>query len=65
MSDLKSRVKTLLHEIEFVHLKDKWVKKMIEAGMDKRSASKLAAETGHIVDEYERSLRYLIDKFEE
>jgi hypothetical protein len=64
MSDLKTRVKVLLHEIEFVHLKDKWVQKMIEAGMDERSASKLAAETGHIVDEFERTLRNLIDTFE-
>jgi len=61
MDDLKLRIKTLLEEIEFVHLKQIWVEKISKLGIDARDASKLGAEIGHIVDEYERSLRFLVD----
>ena len=60
MEDLKSRLKDLLTEIEYKHLKQDWVKQVTLAGIDKSEAQKVAAEIGHIVDEYERSLRYLI-----
>ena len=61
MDDLKFRIRALLEEIEFVHLKGNWVEKISHLGIDPRDASKLGAEIGHIVDEYQRSLRYLVD----
>ena len=65
MEDLKARLKALLHEIEYVYLKKKWVDKMITSGIDEQDAYKWVAEIGHVVDEYERSLRFLIDSLEE
>jgi len=61
LTDLKSRIKALLREIEFVHLKKVWPERLIAAGIGERDAQVWAAEIGHIVDEYERSLRYLVE----
>jgi hypothetical protein len=65
MDDLRNRVKALMHEIEFTHLKKIWVEQAIEAGIAKEDVYKWVAEIGHIVDEYERSLRFLIDLLEQ
>lgn len=59
--ELKAKIKSLLEEIEYVHLKKVWPERLIAAGISKREAQKWAAEIGHIVNEYERSLRYLVD----
>lgn len=61
MDDLKLRVKTLLHEIEYTHLKKDWVERAIQAGIAQDDVYKWVAEIGHVVDEYERSLRFLIN----
>lgn len=65
MEDLRKRVKDLMREIEFAHLKKDWRLRIIEAGIDESDANKWVAELGHIVDEYERSLRFLIDLLRE
>ena len=65
MEDLKARIKTLMHEIEYTHLKKNWVEQLIETGIEERDAYKWVAEIGHVVDEYERSLRYLVELLEE
>ncbi len=59
MEDLKARIKALLHEIEFTHLKQNWAERIITTGVAKEDSYKWVAEIGHIVDEYERSLRFL------
>src|SRR5258706_12612774 len=59
--DLKARIKTLLEEIEYVHLKKNWPERLIAAGIDEGEAHIWAAEIGHVVNEYERSLRYLVE----
>ena len=61
MDDLKLRIKTLLEEIEFVHLNRIWFEKISKLGIEVHDAGNLAVEIGHIVDEYQRSLRYLVD----
>jgi hypothetical protein len=61
VENLKERIKTLLHEIEFTHLKKNWAERLIEAGIDEEDAGMWVVEIGHIVDEYERSLRFLVD----
>lgn len=61
MDDLKERIKALLHEIEFTHLKKNWVEQVIAGGVEREDSYKWVAEIGHVVDEYERSLRYLVD----
>jgi len=61
MDDLKMRIKILLHEIEFTHLKEDWVEQIIMGGVEKDDAYTWVAEIGHVVDEYERSLRFLLD----
>lgn len=61
VDDLKERIKTLLHEIEFTHLKKNWAERLIAAGVEREDSYKWVAEIGHIVDEYERSLRFLVD----
>jgi hypothetical protein len=50
-----------MHEIEFTHLKKNWVERLIAADVEKQDAYKWVAEIGHVVDEYERSLRFLVD----
>lgn len=65
MDDLKARIKALMYEIEFTHLKQNWVNKLIEAGIEKNDIYKWVAEIGHVVDEYERSLRNLVELLEE
>lgn len=65
IEDLKARIQALMHEIEFTHLKQNWVTHLIEMGVEKEDAYKWVAEIGHVVDEYERSLRNLVDVFEE
>ncbi len=62
--ELRMRIKTLLDEIEYTHVKRNWVERLIAAGIEERDAHQWAAEVGHIVDEYERSLRFLVDLLE-
>jgi hypothetical protein len=64
MEDLKDRIKALLYEIEFTHLKKNWAERLIVAGVEKEDSYKWVAEIGHVVDEYERSLRFLADMLE-
>jgi hypothetical protein len=61
VEDLKTRIKVLMHEIEFTHLKKNWVERLIAADVEKEDAYQWVAEIGHVVDEYERSLRFLVD----
>lgn len=61
MEDVKEQVKTLLHEIEFTHLKKNWAERLLDAGIDKEDIGKWVVEIGHVVDEYERSLRFLME----
>lgn len=61
MQDLKERIKTLLYEIEYTHLKKNWAERLIEAGIEKEDSYRWVAELGHVVDEYERSLRFLAE----
>lgn len=65
MDDLKIRIEALMREIEFTHLKKNWVNKLIEVGIEKEDVYKWVAEIGHVVDEYERSLRRLVNLFKE
>ncbi len=65
MDDLKVRIKSLMQEIEYTHLKKNWVQQLISVGIEKEDAYKWVAEIGHVVDEYERSLRYLVEMFQE
>ena len=60
LEDLKPRIKSLMQEIEFTHLKKNWMKQLIEAGIDQEDMHQWVAEIGHVIDEYERSLRYLV-----
>ena len=64
LDDLKSRIKALMHEIEFTHLKKDWVEKLIALGIEEEDVGTWVAEIGHIVDEYERSLRFLVEMFQ-
>jgi len=64
MEDLKGRIKALLNEIEFTHLKKNWTERLIARGVAKEDSYEWVAEIGHIVDEYERSLRFLTDMLE-
>ncbi len=64
MDDLKARVKELLYEIEYTHLKKNWVEQLIEAGVAKEDVYKWVAEIGHVVDVYERSLQHLFEVME-
>lgn len=61
MQDLKERIKTLLYEIEYIHLKKNWAERLIEAGIEKEDSYKWVAEIGHVVDAYGTSLHDLID----
>ena len=65
MEELKTRIKDLMREIEFTHLKKNWVEQLIEAGIEKQDIDKWVVEIGHVVDEYERSLRLLVEMFQE
>ncbi|MCA9904641.1 MAG: hypothetical protein KC547_12370 [Anaerolineae bacterium] len=65
LSDLKARVKSLLNEIEYTHLKKAWVERIIDAGIDKRDTGQWVVEIGHIMDEYDGNLRFLIDLLEQ
>ena len=65
MDDLKERIKTLLEEIEYVDLKKTWPEHLIAVGIDEREVHKWAAEIGHVVAEYQNSLKYLIDLLQE
>ncbi|CAG0975201.1 hypothetical protein ANRL4_01522 [Anaerolineae bacterium] len=65
MEDVKARVKALMHEIEFTHLKKDWVERLITGGIEREDAYKWVAEIGHVVDEYERSLRLLLGLLQE
>lgn len=64
MEDLKKRIKALLHEIEFTHLKKNWVERLIAGGVEQADCYKWVAEIGHVVDEYESSLRFLVEMLE-
>lgn len=44
MQDLKERIKTLLYEIEYIHLKKNWAERLIEAGIEKEDSYKWVAE---------------------
>ena len=60
MDDLKKRLKKLMTEIEYTHLKKNWTERLIAGGVEQADSYKWVAELGHVVDEYERSLRFLI-----
>ena len=64
MDDLQKRIKALLNEIEYTHLKTDWAERLIAGGVEKSDAYTWVAELGHIVDEYERSLRFLVKMLE-
>ena len=65
MEELRKRIQALLNEIEYTHLKTEWVEKIVEAGIEREDAYKWVAEIGHVVDNYERSLRRLTELFEQ
>jgi hypothetical protein len=56
-------IKHLFYAVQYAQLKYDWAERLIMAGFDDRMAHKWVAEMGHVVDEIERSLRYLIDDF--
>jgi hypothetical protein len=61
VEDLKTRIKVLLDELEFRHLKKNWVRHLVETGIDEHEARKWAAEIGHVIDEYRSTLIDLAD----
>ena len=61
MEEIKKRVKLLLDEIEYVHLKKKWLQNLVEAGADEEEARIWVAEIGHVVDEYRTTLEQLTE----
>lgn len=65
MDDLKARIKALLEEIEYTHLKKTWPEQLIAAGFNEIEAHKWAAEIGHVVEEYQSSLMRLADLLQE
>ena len=65
LDDLKARIKALLEEIEYTHLKKTWPEQLIKAGISEIEAHKWAAEIGHVVEEYQSSLTRLVDLLQE
>src|SRR5689334_21543248 len=65
LDDLKKRIKDFLDEIEYVHLKEAWPKRLSGIGINERDAQIWAAEIGHVVEEYQSSLMRLADLLEE
>jgi hypothetical protein len=65
MEDLKARIKVLMYEIEYIHLKKNWLEQLVAAGIEQDDVYKWIAEIGHVIDGYERSLRNLVDLMEE
>jgi hypothetical protein len=59
MEDRGSRTKALMYELEFTYLKRDWLERIVAGGVERRDGHVWIAEIGHVVDEYERSLRYL------
>jgi hypothetical protein len=56
-------IKHLFYAIQYAQLKYDWAERLIMAGCDDRMAHKWVAEMGHVVDEIERSLRFLVEYF--
>jgi len=65
MDELKQRINILFEEIESIHLRKTLLINLTAAGIDKSEAQDWTLEIGQIVDEYERSLRILIDLIQE
>ncbi len=65
VNDLKPRIKTFLEEIEFTHVKNLWLERLLAVGIDKNEAEIWAAEIGHVIEEYQSSLTHLADLLEE
>lgn len=53
-------IKHLFWALQYAQLKYDWAERLIMAGFDDRKAHKWVAEMGHVVDEIERSLRFLV-----
>lgn len=64
-SDLRDRIREFFAEIEYTHLKQAWVERIVDDGLDEAEARKWAAEIGHVVEEYESSLLRLADLLDE
>jgi len=65
MDDLKNKIKTLLEEVENIHLKKTWPEYLIAVGISEDEARIWAAEIGHVVEEYQSSLMRLVDLLQE
>jgi len=65
VEDLKNRIKALLSEIEYSHVKRTWVEQLTQKGFAEDEARQWAAEIGHVVDEYQSSLIRLVELLEE
>lgn len=61
MDELKARIRDLFEEIEFVHLKGDWAKRIVAGGVSKEDSLKWVTELGNIVDEYRLSIELAID----
>ncbi len=59
MDDLAGRIQTFMLEIRNEILIGQWMPSVISAGYDERVASKWAAELGHVVEEFDSTLRQL------
>jgi len=64
MIELEKRIREFMREIEYDHIHDQWVAKMVGLGFDKRVAQKIATEIGHIIEEYESTLVSIIKQLE-
>ena len=53
LDDLKARIKALLTEIEYVHLRKVWPERLVASGIDRQDARKLATEIGQMMGEYQ------------
>ena len=61
MDEVKDRIKMLFDEVESIHIRQTLRNNLTSAGIDNSEAHNWVIEIGEIVDEYERSLRLLMD----
>lgn len=61
MDEVRDRIKMLFEELESIHVKQTLLNNLTRAGIDNSEAHNWVIEIGEIVDEYERSLRLLMD----
>lgn len=61
MDELKERIRSLLEEVEYIHVTQNWWLRLLGMGVSEEDIRKWAPNIRFVVEEYKLSLGYLTD----